>query len=299
MTGALLSFSVTAISIRGLAGALSVMEILAVRASLGLVILLIIVAWRPGLRLTIGRRNMGLQIARNVVHFGAQYLWSLSVIILPLATVFALEFTMPLWTIVLAAPLLGERLTVSRVGAVILGLLGVLVILQPGTEAFRAEALIVLAAALGYALSIIATKKLTRTETTFAIMVWMNLIQLPLALLGSDPLFATKLSIEHLPAVLGIGGAGLFAHYCLTNAFRAGDASLVIPLDFFRLPLIAVVGWLLYAERLDLLLFIGAGLIFIGIFWSLHAETRRPLRASAAPPAAGGNTGPSRAERVE
>lgn len=226
-------------------------------------------------------------------------MWSLSVILLPLATVFALEFTMPIWTIVLAAPLLGERMTVSRVGAVILGLLGVLVILRPGTDAFRLEALIVLAAAFGYALSIIATKKLTMTESNFAIMFWMNVIQLPLALSGSDPLFAAKLSVDHLPAIFAIGGAGLFAHYCLTNAFRSGDASVVIPLDFFRLPLIAVVGLLLYGERLDPLLFFGAALIFVGIFWSLHSEAARRFRPQSPPIAPNEKTGSEREERVQ
>jgi len=57
---------------------------------------------------------------------------------------------------------------------------------------------------------------------------WMNLIQLPLGLLGADPLFATKLGLQALPALAGLGVAGLSAHYCLSNAFRAGDASLVV-----------------------------------------------------------------------
>jgi drug/metabolite transporter (DMT)-like permease len=138
---------------------------------------------------------------------------------------------------------------------------------------------------------VIATKKLTMTETTFAIVFWMNVIQLPLGLAGSDPLFALKLSYEHIPAVIGMGVAGLLSHYCLTNAFRAGDASVVIPLDFFRLPLIAVVGWLFYSEGLDWPLFAGAALIFAGIFWNLRSEAARsfapPARAGRPPEKAG------------
>jgi drug/metabolite transporter (DMT)-like permease len=64
------------------------------------------------------------------------------------------------------------------------------------------------------------------------------------------------------------------AHFCLTNAFRAGDASVVVPLDFLRMPLIAVVGWLVYDEAFDPYVFLGAGLIVAGVLWNLQAELR-------------------------
>src|SRR4029077_17581770 len=125
------------------------------------------------------------------------------------------------------------------------------------------------------------------TESTFAIVFWMNVIQLPLGLLGADPLFAGKLTAHELPALAGLGIAGLSAHYCLSNAFRAGDASLVVPLDFLRIPLIAVVGWWLYAEALDVFVFAGAGLIITGIVWNLRSEARSPLAMRAPASAAG------------
>jgi drug/metabolite transporter (DMT)-like permease len=228
-------------------------------------------------------RRLGLHVVRNGIHFGAQYLWALGLVLMPLATVFALEFTMPAWTILLAPLFLGERMTQSRVGAVILGLLGVLVILRPGVESFHPVALVVLAAALGYAVQMIATKQLTTTESNFAIVFWMNVIQLVLALVFAGPFFAGKIGVELLPAVVGLGTAGLFAHYCLSNAFRAGDASVVVPLDFLRIPLIAVIGWWLYAEPLDLFVFLGAGLIISGILWNLRSEVRRPIPATASP----------------
>jgi drug/metabolite transporter (DMT)-like permease len=191
--------------------------------------------------------------------------------------VFALEFTMPAWTMLLATFLLGERMTVSRVGAVVLGLLGVVVILRPGTETFRPAALLVLAAALGYAAQNVATKKLTTTESTFAIVFFMNVVQLPLGLIGADPWFVTKIGVPELPGLAGLGIAGVSAHYCLSNAFRAGDASLVVPLDFLRIPLIAVVGWWFYDEPLDGFVFAGAGLIISGLLWNLQSEARAPV----------------------
>jgi drug/metabolite transporter (DMT)-like permease len=287
MTGTLLSFSAMAIAIRALAGALSVPQILTVRAAVGLAIIGGVVLLRPHLRSDITRKRLPLHILRNSIHFGAQYLWAWSVLLLPLATVFALEFTMPAWTIVLAPFFLGERMTASRIGAVVLGLVGVLVILRPGLETFQPAALIVLAAALGYAIQIIFTKQLTATETTFAIVFWMNVIQLALGIAFAGPLFVAGIGLDQLPAIFALGAAGLFAHYCMTNAFQVGDASLVVPLDFMRIPLIAVVGWWFYSEPLDLFVFAGAGLIVSGILWNLRSETRRPAVAGNRPAGAG------------
>jgi len=277
MTGTLLSFSVMAVSIRALWGPLSIMDILAVRSAVGLSIIILVLAVHPELRLAIVRERLGLHALRNTIHFGSQYLWATSLVLLPLATVFALEFTMPAWTILLAPVFLGERMTRSRIGAVVLGLAGVVVILRPGIETFQPAALLVLTAAFGYAAQNIATKKLTMTESPFAIVFWMNVIQLILSLIGAGPLFWSRIDLQLLPAVAGLGASGVFAHFCLSNAFRAGDASVVIPLDFLRIPLIAVVGWWLYGEPLDMFVFAGAGLIVSGIVWNLRSEARPPI----------------------
>jgi drug/metabolite transporter (DMT)-like permease len=275
MTGALLSFSAMAISVRVLARTLGVMDILALRAGLGLTVLATLAAMRVDLRRTISSRHLPLHLFRNCVHVGSSYLWGVSLLLIPLATAFALEFTTPAWTLLLAAPILGERLTASRIAAVVFGLLGVLVILRPGLGTFQPASLLMLAAALGLAISLIATKKLTRTDSTFGIIFWMNLIQLPLALLASEPLFVTKLDAAQIPAVIAIGVSGLASHYCLTNAFQVGDAGVVVPLDFMRIPLIAVIGWWLYGEPLDVFVFVGAGLIMTGIMWNLRSEAAR------------------------
>lgn len=277
MIGTLLSFSVMAIAIRGLSGSLSILEILTARAAIGLSIVAAVMAFRPELRHGINRRRIGLHMLRNGIHFGSQYLWAWSLLLLPLATVFALEFTMPAWTILLAPFFLGERMTPSRIGAVVLGIVGVLVIVRPGLATFQPAALMVLAAAFGYAVQIIATKKLTTTDSTFAIVFWMNLMQLVLGVAGAGVMFVGKIEWTLLPSLIGLGVAGVFAHFCMTNAFRAGDASLVVPLDFLRIPLIAVVGWWLYGESLDAFVFAGAGLIISGILWNLRSETRRPV----------------------
>jgi drug/metabolite transporter (DMT)-like permease len=273
MVGALLSFSAMAVSIRALSGSLRIMEILAIRNGCGLAILLALGLFNPAHLRALTTRRLGLHVVRNTVHFGAQFLWAMSITLLPLATVFALEFTMPAYTALLAVMFLGERMTPSRVGVVVLGFLGVLVILRPGLESFRPAAFLVLTAALGYAVAMTQTKALTRTETTFAILPWMNIIQLPLALFGSDPRSYLALGTADLLPVGAVALSGLASHFCLAQAFRSGDATLVVPLDFMRIPLIAVVGWWLYGEALDAYVFSGAGLIIAGVLWNLRSET--------------------------
>jgi drug/metabolite transporter (DMT)-like permease len=275
MSGTLASFTVVAISVRALAGALSAFEMMSFRSAFGLVVMLALMAARPALRHDLSLRRLRLHALRNTLHFASQTGWTVSVTLLPLATVFALEFTMPAWVALFAVLALGERMTASRVGALIVCFVGVLVIVRPGLGGFQPAALIALGTAFAFALVAICTKKLVTTESTFAILFWMNLMQLPMNFAGSDPLFATRLEWWMALPLLGIGVAGLSTHFCLTNAFRHGDASVVIPLDFLRVPFIAMVGALFYAEPLDGLVFAGGGLILAGIVWNLRGEARR------------------------
>ena len=182
---------------------------------------------------------------------------------------------MPAWVALFAVLALGERMTWVRVGSLVVCFVGVLIIVRPGLGGFQPAALIALGTALAFALVAICTKKLISSESTFAILFWMKLMQLPMNFAGSDPLFATRLDWWMAVPLLGIGVAGLSTHFCLTNAFRHGDASVVIPLDFLRVPFIAAVGALFYAEPLDGLVFAGGGLILAGIVWNLRAEARR------------------------
>lgn len=274
MGGTLLSFSILAVSIRELSESLTVFELQAVRCGVGLAIVLAVGLLRPHLWRGLTRRRLGLHFARNGVHFVAQVLWTVGITLLPLATVFALEFTMPAWVALLAVTFLGERLTPSRIGVVLMGFLGVLVIVRPGFETFRPAALFVLLAAFGFEVTMATTKELTRSQSNFAIVFWMNLMQLPMALVGSDPLFAARIDAGMLLPAIGTGVAGLSSHFCLSNAFRAGDAVVVVPMDFLRIPLIALVGWWLYQETIDVFVFAGAGLIIAGVLWNLVAELR-------------------------
>jgi drug/metabolite transporter (DMT)-like permease len=282
MTGTLASFVALAVSLRALASGLTVYEMLAIRNLGGILILgpYALLFDRAGIG---APRPFWLHGVRNVFHFAGQAAWTMGLTLLPIATVFALEFTTPAWTLVLAVIFLGERLTAGRVGAVVLGFLGVLVILHPGFAAFNPNGLIVLFAAAMFAVQQITTKRLTGTNSVLNIMFWMNMMQLPLylaaqALTGRPPLILPYLTPAMAPALAGLCLAGLSAHVCLTNAFRHGDAIVVVPLDFLRVPLIAIVGVLLYAEPFDPLVLLGAALTASGILWNIFAESRARRR---------------------
>ncbi|MBF9233815.1 DMT family transporter [Microvirga sp. BT350] len=274
MSGALLSFSATAVAVRALSPTFSVFEILSVRNAAGVLILLTFAFIKPELRSGLKPRRFTLHLARNVLHFASTDAWAYSLTLLPLATVFALEFTTPAWVALLAIPLLHERMNRGRLVAVVLGFAGVLIILRPGVGTLQPASLLVLAVAFTFALVAIITKRLTRTESTFSIIFFMNLMQLPMNLAGVSGAFWLRIEPSHTLPLIGICAGGLLSHYCLTNAYRHGDASMVVPLDFLRIPLIALVGWQLYHEPLDPYVFAGSACIVAGLIYSLRREAK-------------------------
>ncbi len=271
MGGAVLSFSAMAIAARELLAHMQPFPVLFVRSMVMLAIVLVIVAQAdPG---AAGTRRLPLHALRNLVHFGGQYCWVFAIGALPLATVFAIEFTMPVWTAILAAALLGERLNRGRAVMLVLGLAGVLIILRPGSGFFQLATLVALAAAFLYAGNMIATKRLSATEPPLAVLFWMSVMQTPLALVAALPQWVAP-PVSTLPWIMLIGVGSYTAHYCMTRAFKLADASVVVPIDFTRLPLIAVVGAMFYGEPFDPWIIVGALVIFAGTYYSLRRETR-------------------------
>ena len=272
MTGALLSFAAKAISGRELSDTMSTFEILSLRSAVSLVIVAALLP-RFGLG-AIRTWHLGMHLFRNIIHFSAQFGWFLGISLLPLATVFSLEFTIPIWSAALAVIFLGEKLNRGRIIAIVFGFGGVLIILRPGSEAIDIASLAVLGAAFGYAVTYITTKKLTGWDSPFVIIFYMNLIQLPLGLVPALFDWTAPVAAD-IPWILLVGVAGLTSHYSITKAFMLADATLILPIDFLRLPLIAVVGFLFYSEGVDLALFAGAIVIFAGNYYNIRLEARR------------------------
>ena len=271
MSGAVLSFALMAVAVRELADTMGSFEILFLRSAISLAIMAVVVGY-VGLE-PVRTRRFGLHVLRNLFHFSGQYAWVYSIAVLPLAMVFAIEFTMPVWSAILAVMLMGERLNHGRIVMLALGLLGILIILKPGVEAVPPAALIMLLGSFAYAMTMIGTKQLAKTDSAIAVLFWMSVIQVPLGLVPALREWVTP-GLADLPWVLAVGVTGLSAHFCLTRSLRIADATLVIPIDFLRLPLIAVVGMLFYGEPLQPSILIGAAVIFAGTYYSIRRESR-------------------------
>ncbi len=269
MVGTLLSFSALAIATRELSAEQNALQIVFMRAALGLAIIAPIVAWR-GWR-SVRTRNLRLQVFRNTLHLAASFGWYQGIAVLPLAQVFAIEFTAPFWVAIFAVILLGERMNRGRTIAIAFGLIGMLIILRPGFTGFSIGSLYVLGAAIGFAGTHISTKRLTSTDSVLMVLFWMSFIQVPLsaplALLNWSPITASA-----VPWILIIGVTGLTAHYCMTRALHLADATVVIPMDFLRLPLIALVGFAFYSEGFEIYVLLGAVIMFTGNYVSIRRE---------------------------
>jgi drug/metabolite transporter (DMT)-like permease len=219
-------------------------------------------------------------VSRNLIHYGAQLGWFFALTLIPLGQVVSIEFTMPIWTAILAAAFLGERMTVWKIAAIMLGIVGVIVIVRPSTGEINPGQLIALAAAVGFGISIAMVKSLTRTENTLAIIFWMLVVQ-------SAAGFFPAIYVWVWPSawawgwIVVIAFCGTFSHYCMARAMLHADATVVIPMDFLRVPLTAAAGWLIYSERLDVFTVLGASLILTGNLLNLKAAGPVPARARA------------------
>ena len=273
MGGAVLSFTAMAIAVRELQRHMGSFEIVFLRSvvMLGIVLAMLPRAGVAALR----TRKFSLHLWRNLIHFLGQVLWVYSIGALTLATVFAIEFTMPVWTAILAWIFLKERFTFPRLVMLTLGLAGVLVIVRPGGSGFQVAALAMIVGSLCYASSFIFTKRLSSTDSALAVLFWMAVVQTPISLVAAVPQWVMPVLVD-LPWILAIGIGSFTAHYCMTRAMKLVDAMVAVPIDFARLPLIAVVGALAYGEAFDPLVLVGAGLIFAGTYYSLSREHARP-----------------------
>ena len=272
MLGALVSFATMAVAGRELSAEYTTFQILFFRSVIGVLIIGALVS-RSGFA-QLKTQRLKSHLVRNLAHFGGQYGWFYGLAFISLAEVIAIEFTTPVWTALFAFFLLGERLTKARITALVLGILGLLLILRPGAGVLESAALAVLAGAVGYALTYIQTKSLTATETPLCILFYMTLMQMPLGMVPALMDWKSP-SLEMMPMIILVGTTALSAHYCMTRAFKLADATVVVPMDFLRLPLIMVVGYLLYQESVDWFVLAGALLMLSGNLVNIRAEQNK------------------------
>jgi drug/metabolite transporter (DMT)-like permease len=277
MAGWLALMLIVAIAGREGMRALNVFQLMEMRSLLGLLMLYPLIRINGGFAI-LKTARLHVHIGRNLIHYAAQLGWFFALTLIPIGQVVAIEFTMPIWTAILAASFLGERMTVWKVTAIVLGVIGVIVIVRPATGAINPGQLIALGAAVGFGISIAVVKSLTRTEQTLAIIFWMLVVQSAAGLLPS--LYAWTWPDAYVWFwVVVIAFCGTFSHYCMARAMLHADATVVIPMDFLRVPLTATAGWLIYSERLDLFTVAGAALILTGNLLNLKPNQPLPARA--------------------
>lgn len=274
MIGTIASFSVMAVAGREVSHALDTFEIMTYRSLVG-VMIVVSLAVATGTMRQVSTARLGTHLIRNVAHFTGQNLWFLAVTLIPLAQVFALEFTTPIWVILLSPFVLGERLTPIRAIAALLGFIGILIVARPDMTGINTGVITAASSAIFFAVTIMLTKRLTRHEEIVSILFWLTTMQLVmgLATAGYDGDIAVP-DLRTGPWVFIIGCAGLLAHFCLTKALSIAPATVVVPIDFIRLPTIAVVGMLVYGEAIDIWVLVGATIIFGGNYLNLWWETR-------------------------
>jgi len=282
MVGALVSFTLVAIAGRSAAHGADALQIAVWRTLIGFSILVLIVKSQGIAFGSLASRRPGLQLVRNLIHFTAQFSWLYALTRMTLAELTALEFTAPLWVALLAPFLLGERLTALRLGASVLGFIGVLIVVRPGTIPLSEGTPFGMIAAIGFALSMLTTKRLLVGDTAFTVLFWMQGLQILIGL----TVVLSRVTLGYGPGLpmpdlvtfcwlAGVGVFGLTAHYSLAKAFTYADAIIVAPMDFLRLPLMVLVGVLLYAEPLDLWVLAGGMVVVLANLLNIRGERRR------------------------
>ena len=279
MFGAVVSFTLMAIAGRTLAPNLDTFEIMTFRSLFGIIIV-VGFAWLAGSTRQINSQQILLHFIRNLSHFFGQNLWFYAILYIPLAQMFAFEFSVPLW-VALAAPLfLKEKITGTRFLAAAGGFVGILVVAQPDFSSLDYAIIAAFFCAVGFSGATIATKQLTRTQSTTCILFWLTVMQAVFGLLcaGYDGEITVPTGAEIFWVML-VGVCGLSAHFCITSALSIAPATVVTPLEFTRLPLVLTVGFVLYDEPFGVQVIGGAIIVFGANLLNIRAE-QRTIRVS-------------------
>ncbi len=278
MVGAVMSFSLMAVAGREVSVELNTVELMMYRSLIGFILLqgLILIS-RRGYE-QVKAERLSLHFQRNIFHFAGQNLWFYGVFVLPLSQLVALEFTNPIWVALLAPIFLSEQMTRIKIIAALIGFTGVLIVARPGIEPLQIGHAAGLGAAIFFAFNTLYTKQISRHETVYSVMFWMTLMQFCFGLILSLP--------GGIPIPSQIGGfwitivavCGLTAHLCLTSALSLAPATVVAPMDFMRLPVVTLLGFMFYQEPVLWTVLLGAGVIFLGNFINIKAENMRQKR---------------------
>ncbi len=215
--------------------------------------------------------HLRLYLVRVAMGFLAMTTWFGAISLAPVGEVTAIAFLMPLFATMGAALFLGERVGLRRWGAIGVGFLGALVILRPGVAEPSAGALLAVLSAVAMAASSLFIKQLADRDHPDTVVLITTLLQTTLAL-GPGLWVWAPLEPELWGVFALMGLFGMLGHITLARAFRAADASVVMGVDFARLPFAVAFGWLLFGEVIEIWVWLGAGIIFAAAFYTARRE---------------------------
>ncbi len=268
MTAAAFSFVFMSWSIKAL-HPISASEIVFFRSLLGLVLILPTVG--VPLRELVRPRWPKFYLARGVLSYFAMLTWFYPLQVLVLADAVALQFTLPLFTILFAIIIFREPVGVRRWTATLIGFAGALLIIRPGFAQVDVAMILVLVSAALYSTANMVVKKLSGIERPGVIVFYLHAVTLPLALAGAIPYWIWP-SWSDVPWIIVLAVTGSAAHYCFTRSMRASEVSIVMPFDYLRLPMIALVGYFAYDQTAQIWTWLGAAVICGASFYILKRE---------------------------
>jgi len=265
-----LSFCLLAIGVKEISSNISSIQIIFFRSFIGLILLYLF--FRKNFK-ELTFQKIKIHLKRNIFHLLGQYGWVLGIVYLSLTEVTAIEFTVPIWIIIFATFHLKEKMTKWKIISVLTCFLGVLIIIRPGFEIFNINTIIVLLSAISYSIAHITTKKIVKTETPLDIIIIMCITQTPIAFILS----LKGWNYPNLPDLfwlLIIAIAAITAHFSLAKAFKKTNIGEIITIDYLRLPILSIVGILVYKEAFDVLLITGALFILAGNYINLKKASQ-------------------------
>ncbi len=216
-------------------------------------------------------RRIGLHFARAGTNVIAMLMFFMALSMTPMVQVQALAFTAPLFTTVLAALFLKEVVKIRRWLATLVGFIGALIIIRPGIQPIDAGALLTLASAAVWAVTMIIIKQLSRTDSAFTITAYMVILMTPMSLVAAVPVW-TWPNPTQLGWLAACGVTGTVAQFLMAQAFRSADTSVVLPLDFMKVVWGALIAWLWFGELVGIWTWVGAVIIFIGATYIAFRE---------------------------
>lgn len=279
MLGSTMAFGLMAVAIRYATRYVPTQEVAFFRNAFGLLALLPMLL-RPG-HAPLKTQQLPRYFVRSAIGLGSMLcaFWALGH--LPLAQAVSLSYSTPLFVTIAAVLWLGETVRVRRWAAVVVGFIGVLVIVRPGTAGFTAGSLVAVGAAVLSSLVAIQIKQLTRIDSADTVVLYTYVFWVPLSLIPAVFVWVWPTGMAWL-WLLATGVLGTIGQLLWTRALRLGEVSALTPISFLQLPLVTLFGWLLFNETVDRWTIIGAGIILAANAYIAHREAVLSRRAASA-----------------